>query len=173
MSPLFVYMVSSIRKSELEDKVLSLCAVTLEPHGLRPVDADVRIGAKSLVRIFVERVSEKNEPTSMDDCRKANELIGPVIEAEDLTEGTYDLEVSSPGLDCRLRLITDFNKVLNEEIKLELHESQVGVGANVRGVLKEINSDGTIKVLTSGKDVLFSLGNIKKANRIWNFEGKK
>lgn len=166
-------MVHSIRKSELEEKVLSLCAATLEPHGMRPVDADVRLGGKSLVRVFVERVSEKNEPTSLDDCRKANELIGPVIEAEDLTEGNYDLEVSSPGLDCRLRLILDFNKALKEEVKLELHEAIAGTGANVRGVLEAVNEDGTIKVFTSGKEVLISLGNIKKANRIWNFEGRK
>lgn len=166
-------MVCSIRKSDLENKVLSLCETQLAPHGLRPVDADVRIGPKSLVRIFVERVSDKNEPTSMDDCRRANELISPAIEAEDLTEGSYDLEVSSPGLDCRLRLISDFNRIVNEEVKLELHESMPQVGANVRGILKEVNEDGTIKVFTSGKDVVIPLGNIRKANRIWNFEGRK
>ncbi len=163
-------MVSSIKKSDLEEKVISLSSETLEPNGLRVVDADVRLGPTSLVRIFVEKVSETHAPTSLEDCRKANALLGPVIEKEDLTEGSYDLEVSSPGLDSRLRLLNDFNKVVGEEVKIELHASIPGVGANLRGVLKDVNPEGQIKVFSSGKEVGLILTEIKKANRIWNFE---
>ena len=117
----------SIAKSRLEMKVLELCDTHLGPRGFRAVDVDCHVAGKSIVRIFIERlrlqaeaelssaepetaVSPKRPQTSIEDCAEVSRLIGPVLDTVEFIPGPYDLEVSSPGVERRLRLVSDFER---------------------------------------------------------------
>ena len=139
--------------------------------GFRTVDVDCKLAGRSLVRIFIER--QLTEPglqektgVSLDDCAEASRLIGPLLETEECLPGAFDLEVSSPGLDRRLRLRSDFEQFVGQEVKLKLAESIPGMGANpacsLTGVEKEF-----ILVSSQGKEVSVPFSKIKRANLIW------
>lgn len=69
-------------------------------HGLELVDVDVRGGSgRSLVRLFVD----KPGGVTVDDCQRLSEEVGDLIDVSGLVPRSYDLEVSSPGLDRELR----------------------------------------------------------------------
>lgn len=69
-------------------------------HGLVLVDVDVRGGGRrSLVRLFVD----KPGGVTVADCQALSEEVGDLIDVSGLVPGSYDLEVSSPGLDRELR----------------------------------------------------------------------
>src|SRR4051794_16535757 len=96
-------LLESISKTPLELRILSLSENVLEPQGFRVVDVDCRVGHRSLLRIFIERAGSQN-PT-LDDCASASRLLSAQLDTdEEILPGAYDLEVSSPGLDRRLRL---------------------------------------------------------------------
>lgn len=158
---------SSIHKSELECKLLDLCEKEVTPLGYRVVDLDCKGTGKVLLRVFIEKQSE-NTQVSIDDCVTVSRHLDPLIEAANLFEGSYELEVSSPGLDRRLRLLSDFEKVIGKEVKLGLVESIPGFGAQLRGELLAVLQE-QIAMKVSGKEVTVPVKQIKKAQTVWEF----
>jgi len=144
-----------------------LCEKELGPLGYRVVDLDCRMAGKALLRVFIETLKEGTQ-ISIDDCVAVSRHMDPILEAGELFSGPYELEVSSPGLDRRLRLSDDFEKVAGKEIKVMLTESLPGVGAQLRGHLLRV-LPGQLEIKVSGKDVLVELNKIKKAQTVWEF----
>jgi ribosome maturation factor RimP len=158
----------SILKSPLEERLLALCETVLGPQGFRTVDLDCRVGSRSLLRIFIERSAEgAGAPPTLDDCASASRLIGAALDAEpEMIPSAYDLEVSSPGLDRRLRLHADFEKAVGQDIRLKLTESVPGLGANVTGVLAGVGEKELV-VNVNKKDWALALSKVRQANIIW------
>lgn len=156
----------SIYKTDLERKLLELCEKALLALGYRVVDLDCKGSGKVLLRIFVEKTDKVQ--VSIDDCVTVSRHLDPLIEAEGLFEGSYELEVSSPGLDRRLRLMSDFQNVVGKELKLGLLESIPGFGSTLRGELVGV-SPGKLEMKVSGKEVSVPVGQIKKAQTVWEF----
>jgi ribosome maturation factor RimP len=165
-------LAESIRKSQEETDILELCERTLSPLGFRAVDVDFRTAGRSLLRLFIERMkTEASAATgvSIEDCAEVSRTLGPVLDEK--IAGAYDLEVSSPGLDRRLRLRSDFEGAVGEEVKLKLAEKLPGRGANLTGQLVRVDKDEVF--VTVGKDeVAVALGLIVQAVRVWKAEAK-
>jgi len=157
----------SISKTDLEHKLLDLCEKELLPLGYRVVDLDCHVSGKTLLRIFIESVNEGPQ-VSIDDCVTVSRHLDPLLEAGQYINASYELEVSSPGLDRRLRLSTDFEKVAGKELKMVLTESIPGIGGQLRGHLLRV-LPGQLEMKVSGKEVLVELNKIKKAQTVWEF----
>jgi len=158
----------SIYKTETELNLLEMLEKELSPLGFRVVDLDCRLSGKSLLRIFVERIGGPEGSVSIDDCAVISRHLDPILEQSSIFEGSYELEVSSPGLDRRLRLASDFEKATGREIKVAFTEGIPGVGAQARGELLGVQS-GEVKLKVSGKPISVSLKNIKKAQTVWQY----
>ncbi len=157
----------SIAKTDIENELLAFCSQHLEPNGFRIVDLDCRTGGTTLLRVYIER-SETGQ-VSLDDCVKASKSLGALLETYPGIPGKFDLEVSSPGLDRRLRLRSDFEKFQGEEVQLKLLERVEGLGASFKGKLLFVDPS-EVTVEASGKPVTLPWKNIKQANRVWKME---
>lgn len=72
----------------------------IQAHGLTLVDLDVRGGGRrAAVRIYVDKLGG----VTISDCQQLSHEVGDLIDVSNLVSGSYDLEVSSPGLDRELR----------------------------------------------------------------------
>ena len=78
------------------------------------------------------------EPLTMGDCTKASRKISVLLDVEDPIEGSYNLEVTSPGLDRPLTKAADYKRFIGEFIKVQLHHG-LDNRRNFSGVL--INAD--------------------------------
>jgi len=96
--------------------------------------------------------------------------VGPLLEASDRFPGPYDLEVSTPGLDRRLRLQSDFERAVGNEVKLKLVESIAGRGANLTGMLEKVEP-GSVVLKIQKDEVSIPLPKIKQANTVWRMGG--
>jgi len=169
----FGAVTNSIRKSEVEEKLLLLCEEALKDSSYRVLDVDARVASQSLIRIFIDKIGTEQGP-SLEEVAELSRKLDPLIETANLTQGSYNLEVSSPGLDRRLRLTPDFEKEVGKEISLSLYESLPGIGANVKGQLVKVEN-GLLRMaqgIKNRKEFDVSFDNIKRANRVWNFETK-
>jgi ribosome maturation factor RimP len=92
-----------------------------------------------------------------------------LLDAVEFIPGAYDLEVSSPGVERRLRLKSDFERVIGSEVKLKLNEAIEGRGANLTGILLRVDED-SIVVNVSGGELAIPLNKVKKANLVWHFK---
>jgi len=83
-----------------ETAVETVVLPAVQAHGLTLVDVEVRGGGRrTAVRIYVD----KPGGVTVEDCQELSYEVGDLIDVSNLVPGSYDLEVSSPGLDRELR----------------------------------------------------------------------
>lgn len=70
----------------------------------------------SVLRVFIDR----ENGVSLDDCSAVSDKIGAVIEGSSVLEESYILEVSSPGLDRKLKKEADFIRFNGKKVKIRL-----------------------------------------------------
>src|SRR5262249_45793937 len=98
----------------LAEAVEAVAAPVLEAHGLTLVDLDVAGGGRrSLVRVFVD----KPGGVTIDDCQRFSREIGDLLDVADLVPGSFDLEVSSPGLDRELKKDREFAWAVGRQVR--------------------------------------------------------
>lgn len=84
----------------LTETIDGIAAPVIRAHGLTLVDLDVRgSGRRTVVRVYVD----KPGGVTIDDCRRLSEELGDLLDVAGGLSGSYDLEVSSPGLDRELK----------------------------------------------------------------------
>ena len=121
------------------------------------VDLEVRGGPGGTLTLFVDR------PGGVD-----LELCGAVSAALDDVRARYSLEVSSPGLNRRLRKPAHFAAALGREVAVKLAAPRDG-RSNFRGVLVAADEDSVTLDLGDGSATL-PLPDIAKAHVVYNFD---
>lgn len=98
----------------LSEAIEEVVAPVIREHGLTLVDLDVRGGGRrTLVRFFVD----KPGGVGIDDCRRFSEEVGDLLDVSSLVRGSYDLEVSSPGLDRELKKERELRWALGKRVR--------------------------------------------------------
>ena len=72
---------------------------------------------RARLQIMAER--HDGEGMTVDDCARISRAVEGLLEVEDPIAGSYELEVSSPGLDRPLTRLADFVRFAGHEAKLE------------------------------------------------------
>ena len=102
-------------QAERLSKIEEVMQPVLQSHGLDLVDLDWRReGRRFVLRLFVD----KPGGASIDDCVRLSREAGDVLEVSGLIPESYDLEVSSPGLDRKLTKAADFQRFTGSRMKL-------------------------------------------------------
>jgi ribosome maturation factor RimP len=119
-------------------RVAKLAEPVLEGMGFRLVR--VRVSGQTL-QIMAER---PDGSFSIDDCEQASRAISPILDVEDVLQGRYFLEMSSPGIDRPLVRAEDFERAAGHEAKIEMAVPQAG-RKRFRGMLEGYH-DGEIRI---------------------------
>lgn len=99
-----------------------------------------------------------DEGLSIDQCAQISRLLGKKIEEEDLIEGKYTLEVSSPGLDMPITLFRQYRKNIGRNLKIELKN-----GEKISGKLLKAD-ESKIELEPTGKKIPMEI-KIEEINR--------
>ena len=112
-----------------------------------------------VARIFID----KKNGVTMGDCERMSYIFGDILDAGDILNESYVLEVSSPGINRALKKEKDFKNFAGIKARIRTFNAI----NNQRNFLGEILSakDGKIKIndVTKG-EVEIELADIKKAN---------
>lgn len=136
------------------DRVKELLEPILRERNLQLVDIEFVFGKRPLLRIYIYNP----EGTSIDDCEWVSKRIGAALDVEDIIESSYILEVSSPGLDRKIRNPHEYEIFKGKSIKVKT--SKPIEDRNVfKGVLKGLK-DGMVIVEENGKDISIPLDEI-------------
>lgn len=102
--------------------LLDLLAPPIAALGYELVDLEARTGRNGLLRIYIDKPSG----VTVGDCELVSQQVGALLDVEDPLPGRYVLEVSSPGLDRRLRTIEHFDRFKDETVRIELKSPRDG-----------------------------------------------
>jgi ribosome maturation factor RimP len=186
------------------DQIRTAAQRVAASHGLDVVDLEYRAGAKPrALCIYIEKNAEERAKIAVtsgnssedlpaerlsgvthEDCTAFSRDFGTYLDVEDLVPGAaYTLEVSSPGLDRKLRNLVDFQRFAGSLIKLQTFEPVAG-NRHWQGRLTQVNTQAVTLDLSALKQkgksrkaaakanqehVEIALANIEKASLIPEF----
>ena len=114
-------------EKKLEQAITELAEPRLAEQGLELVDLELGWQAgRRWVRLFIDRVNRDQGGVTVAECGEFNTLISRLLEVEELITESWLLEVSSPGLNRRLRKVKDFQARLGEKVTVVVKAAQDG-----------------------------------------------
>jgi ribosome maturation factor RimP len=124
-----------VTESGLAARLAKLAEPVAQSLGYRMVR--VRL-AGPVLQIMAERADGS---FSIEDCEKLSRALSPVLDAEDVMSKSYQLEVSSPGIDRPLARAADFTRNVGNEIKIEFTQ-MIGNRKRGRATIASVNDGG-------------------------------
>ncbi len=145
--------------STIINRAESLALPILDSYGMELVDIEYRREQHGWVlRLYID----KDEGVSLDDCGMVSRELAATIEVEELIEGQYNLEVSSPGLTRPLKKLSDFEKFKGQCVKVKCYEPLEGQKKFIGTISKVDGEDVSIDI--NGVKINIRFSNIAKAN---------
>ena len=125
------------KKEEIEAYVEGLAAPIAEKHAFELVDTEyVREGGNWYVRVYID----KDGGITVDDCEIFSRELEIPLDRDDEIEGSYILEVSSPGLGRALKKDKDFARSVGQEVEVKLFSARNGQ-KELSGILSSWDRD--------------------------------
>jgi ribosome maturation factor RimP len=101
--------------SELQRALTELIEPVVRSEGLFLLELDISGDGRSMVlRIFVDREGG----VSLAECEAISRQAGDILDVEDIIAERYRLEVSSPGLNRKLKYAREFDIFAGRKAKL-------------------------------------------------------
>ncbi len=125
------------------ERVWAIAEPLVTHEGLEIVDVEFRRESRGLVlRLYLDRLGGGGG-VSLDDLTRASRQLGDLLDVHDAVPGSYNLEVSSPGINRRLRHPDQFRRYLGKKVRVRTAGPLDGRRAFV-GLLEAVNSDGIV-----------------------------
>jgi ribosome maturation factor RimP len=139
-----------LKKTNVASEVEALLRPVVEGLGYDLWDVVYRkVGADWTLTITID--SENG--ISIDDCEKVHRTIDPILDEAGPIEDSYQLEVSSPGIEREIRTDAHIAACMGEEIDARLfapHEGKrayTGILANYEGNIVTLQTaEGTVSL---------------------------
>lgn len=158
--PLFILRKRVMSKYPIDERIREIAKLVTEKNGLDLVHVEtVGFGKNKTLRLFID----KSTGVTHEDCSSVSNEVGEMLDAEDLIESAYLLEVSSPGLERELYSLEDFEKFAGSLAKVKT-KTAINGQKNFRGKITRVEGEEIFfDDKTSGK-VSFSYDVVAKAN---------
>lgn len=107
--------------SEIKQKIQNTLGPILERKGAFLVDLQIRNErGRRLVQIFVDT----DQGIRIEDCAEISRELSPALDAGSVIPGTYQLEISSPGIDRPLFLLRQYNKNIGRRFRVRFRQAE-------------------------------------------------
>jgi len=103
--------------NKIETQTESLMAEILSGTEFELVDVEYVKERDWYLRVFVDKAGG----IDLDDCQNLSEQLGAKLDAADIIDGAYILEVSSPGIDRILKKDRDFVREAGKIVDVTLY----------------------------------------------------
>ena len=124
-------------------------------------DVEIAVeGPRTVIRVFIDREGG----VELRDCVSFSRKLGAILEVEDPLDGPYSLEVSSPGMDRKLRRPKHFAACKGKRVRVSLSAPVEG-SRNFRGTLLGSDEEG-IELERDGRTFRLPYRLMRKANLV-------
>ncbi|MBV8402258.1 MAG: ribosome maturation factor RimP [Acetobacteraceae bacterium] len=144
----------------LEAKFASLISSALTSMGFELVRVTLSGRDRPTVQVMADRAD--GSQITLDDCEVISSALGAVLDVEDLILGSWNLEVSSPGIDRPLVKAKDWNRFIGHPARAELRQSLNG-RRRFSGIILGAEAEHGRLRLEDGTDVALPLADLRRA----------
>ncbi len=146
--------------------IAELVEPTVEAMGYGLVRLVLNPGRSPRLQVMVERNDEA--AMTIDACAEVSRALSAVLDVEDPIEGSYTLEVSSPGIDRPLTRRADFERFAGYEASIELAEPIEGQ-RRFKGRLLGLEGEA-VRMAGLECEVMLPIRRIRRAKLVLNEE---
>jgi len=131
------------------ERVWAVAEPLVTHEGLEIVDVEFRRESRGTVlRLYLDRCGGVGG-VSLDDLTRVSRQLGDVLDVHNAVPGSYQLEVSSPGINRRLRRPDHFQRYLGKKVRVRTAGPLDGRRAFM-GVLEAVDADGIVVETADG-----------------------
>jgi len=134
--------------------------------GLEIVEVELKgAGRNQLLRITIDKLANaEGEGVTHTDCETVSREVSEALDAEDPIVGPYSLEVTSPGVERKLKKWQDWERFKGKKVKVLLKEP-AGDLKHFDGAIARTAEDRSVTVeLPDGAEVTFPFEQVDRAN---------
>jgi len=99
---------------------------------------DIQLTKEHKVNILRVYITSK-DGVNLDVCAKVSRMISPLLDVEEPISGKYNLEVSSPGIERKLKTLHHFQCSIGENVKIKEYSTET-----FKGKLLDVTDEGKI-----------------------------
>ncbi|CBJ88577.1 conserved hypothetical protein [Xenorhabdus nematophila ATCC 19061] len=140
-----------------------MISAPVEALGFELVGLEFIRARVSTLRVYID----SEEGITVDNCADVSHQVSAVLDVEDPISVLYNLEISSPGLERPLFTAEHYQRFIGEEVNVVLRMAMQN-RRRWQGIIKAVDGE-MITVTVDGKDEVFALSNIQKANLVPHF----
>ena len=145
-----------VKREEIEARTEELVLPLVAEKQFELVDVEyVKEGGSYDLRIYID----KEGGITVNDCEDISRPFSDILDQEDYIEGSYILEVSSPGLGRPLKKEKDFKRSLGEEVEIRLFR-QVEHQKEWIGLLTAYDQQTVTIETEDGREMTFERSNL-------------
>jgi ribosome maturation factor RimP len=151
-----------MKREETISKIAAIAEQAAAPAGIEIVEVELKGSGRShLLRIYID----KPEGVTHADCELVSREVGAALDAEDPISGSYELEVSSPGVERKLGKWQDWLRFAGKKVKVVLKEPLEQTELkHFDGVISRAEDHTVTVELTGGREVTFPVEQVDRAN---------
>ncbi|MDH4332558.1 MAG: ribosome maturation factor RimP [Desulfobulbaceae bacterium] len=151
-------------ESPLVRRLTDLVLPVVEGSGCELVELQFRREAPGWV---LRLIIDKENGIGIDDCAGISREVAHLLEVEDPIDQSYNLEVSSPGLDRPLKSGKDFLRCKGKKAKVVVREPIDGQNQCV-GLIEDVNQE-SVALRTDHGIIEIPFTRMKKARLVIEF----
>lgn len=126
---------------KVTDAVRELAAPLCEERGLMLWDVRFeKLGGTSTLSVFVDR----EDGADIDDCEAVSRALEVLLDERDAVEGSYSLEVSTPGMERKLERPEHYLFCLGERVEVKFFEARADGRKTVFGELCGYDEESSV-----------------------------
>jgi ribosome maturation factor RimP len=157
-----------MNREETISKITAIAEQAAAPAGIEIVEVELKGSGRShLLRIYIDRP----EGVTHADCERVSREVSAALDLEDPIPGTYELEVSSPGIERKLGKWQDWqrfsgkkvNVVLKEPLETSTDSRKIEL-KHFDGVISRTEGQTVTVELPDGVEVTFPVEQVDHAN---------
>lgn len=146
----------------LADRIAALIEPSLTAMGYELVRVLVDGRRQARVQIMAER--RDGAGMGVEDCAELSRTVSALLDVEDPIDGSYTLEISSPGIDRPLMKAADYSRFAGHVAKVELKTAREG-RRRFTGTLKGLAGEAVVLDL-GPETVALPLAEIERAKLV-------
>ena len=162
LMPVVVFQKVTMNRDQL-NKAIELIQGRISPE-LECIDVEW-VGHERALRVFIDGTSGVN----LDTCAAVSRALNDCTELESMIPGSWNLEVSSPGLERPLRRPEHFRKFIGATVNVNLTE-KISDRRQAKGKLLDVSNDELVTLETEDGPWSFPVTKLHRANIVFDWE---
>ena len=150
--------------AKIEEKVEQLVKDPIEKLGYSLYDVEyVKEGPEYYLRIYID----KESGIDLNDCEKVSNEINEILDKADYIKEQYYLEVSSSGIERKLRKDKHLEQNISKNVEIKLFKKDNNGKKEYTGKLKAFNQEEII--IETDKEITIERKNIAQIKTIYEW----